>query len=138
MSDQTPQQRPLGGDPDVPQPGNPQLPQSALPSGRVHERLLIDLEVGVRSPQDLQEVEPALALGAGEEGEQLVTDVGADTIVPLVPRPGVVHLSVGRDRQGRRQEFGLLLVKDVLSLGEDPAEFAGLLTAACADLTGSG
>ena len=128
--------------------GDPQLPQPALPSGRVHERLrapaelvttaarqllplpvshrfLIDHVVGVRSPEDLQEVEPALALGAGEEGEQLVADVGAGTIVPLVPRPGVVHLNVGRDRQGRRQEFGLLLVKGVLSLGQDAAEFAG-------------
>ena len=45
--------------------------------------------------------------------------------MPLVPRPGVVHLNVGRDRQGRRQEFGLLLVKGVLSLGQDAAEFAG-------------
>ena len=45
--------------------------------------------------------------------------------MPLVPRPGVVHLDVGRDRQGRRQEFGLLLVKGVLPLGEDAAEFAG-------------
>ena len=44
--------------------------------------------------------------------------------MPLVPRPGVVHLDVGRDRQGRRQEFGLLLVKDILPLGEDAIEFA--------------
>ena len=37
----------------------------------------------------------------------------------------VVHLDVGRDRQGRRQEFGLLLVKGVLPLDEDAVEFAG-------------
>ena len=45
--------------------------------------------------------------------------------MPLVPGPGVVHLDVGRDRQGRRQEFGLLLVKGVLPLGQDAAELAG-------------
>ena len=39
--------------------------------------------------------------------------------------PGVVHLDVGRDRQGRRQQFGLLLVEGVLPLGQDAAEFAG-------------
>ena len=42
-----------------------------------------------------------------------------------MPRPGFVDLDVGRDRQGRRQEFGLLLVIAVLPLGEDAAEFAG-------------
>jgi hypothetical protein len=76
-------------------------------------------------PEDLQEVEPALAFRAGEEGEQLITDVGTSTIVPLVPCSSVVHLNIGGDRQTRRQEFGFLLVKDIFSLGQDATEFAG-------------
>jgi hypothetical protein len=148
MSDQASQQRPLAGDPHVPRLGDPQLPQSGLPGDPVHEHVptpaesvhhrlgellpppvshrgLIDHVVGVRPPEDLQEVEPALAVGAGEGGEPFVADLGAGPIVPPVPRPGVVHLDVGRDRQGRRQEFGLLLVEGVLPLGEDAAELAG-------------
>ena len=42
-----------------------------------------------------------------------------------MPRPGVVDLDVGRDRQRRRQKFGLLLVEAGLPLGEDAAELAG-------------
>ena len=110
MSDQTPQQCPFGGNPDVPRSGDPQLPQSVLPGGRVRERsrtpaelgppppwaasaaaskplLLIDPVVGVWPPEDLQEVEPALALGAGEEGEQLVTDLGAEPLCPWCRAP---------------------------------------------------
>ncbi len=45
--------------------------------------------------------------------------------MPPVPRPGVVHLNIVRDCQGRRREFGLLLVEGVLPLGEDEAELAG-------------
>ena len=86
---------------------------------------LIDHIVGVRPPEDLQEVEPALAVGALEAGEQLVADVGAVAVVSLVPRPGIIHLHVGRDRQGRRQQLGLLLVEGLGLLGEDAAELAG-------------
>src|SRR5206468_10956181 len=50
----------------------------------VGHRRLIDLRVGVRPAEDFQEVEPALALGAGEEGEELVPDLRAGPIVPLV------------------------------------------------------
>ncbi len=60
-----------------------------------------------------------------KDGEELVADLGAGPIVPLVPRPGVVHLDVVRDRQGRRQEFGLLLVEGLVPLGEDAVELAG-------------
>ena len=126
----------------------PNCPQPRLPGGRVRERLrtpaesvhhrlrqllplpvspcgLVDHVVGVRLPEQFQEVEPALARGAGEAGEELIADLGAGAIVPLVPRPGVVHLDVVRDRQGRRQEFGLLLVEGRVLLGEDAVEFAG-------------
>jgi hypothetical protein len=42
-----------------------------------------------------------------------------------VRRPGVVHLDVGRDRQGCRQELVLLAVEGVLPLGEKAIELAG-------------
>ncbi len=48
----------------------------------------------------------------------------AEAFVPLVPRPRVIHLDVGRDRQGRRQEFGLFPVEGVLPLSQDAAELA--------------
>src|SRR4051794_28799131 len=59
-------------------------------------RDLVDHIVGVRPTEDFQEIEPALALGALEAGEQVVADLGAVAVTPPVPCPGVVHLDKRR------------------------------------------
>jgi hypothetical protein len=148
MRDQAAQQHSLGGDPDVPLPGDLPRLQVRIPSGPVREvaralaelpahglrellplpvgrRHLIDHVIDVRPTQDLQEVQPALVVGALERGEQIVADVGAVAVSSLVPRPRVVDLDVSRDLQTRRQQLVLLPVERLLLLSQDPAELAG-------------
>lgn len=66
-----------------------------------------------------------MLVGALEVGEQLVADLGTEAVVPLVPGSRVVHLHVAGDLQPRQQHFGLLVVKDVLLLGQDAVELSG-------------
>jgi len=78
----------------------------------------------VRLAQDAQEVEPALAVGTLEVGEQFVADVQTGAGLPLVPRPRIVHADVRRRLQAGGQQLLLLLVEGVPALGQEVVELA--------------
>src|SRR5262249_17746490 len=93
-----------------PRPSDPQASQAGPPSGQARQATraptkpvhhgqrqllpppvrygrLIDHIVGVRPPEGLQEVEPALAVGAGEGREQLAADLEAGPVCPRCRAP---------------------------------------------------
>ena len=74
--------------------------------------------------QNLQEVQPAFAVGALEVGEQVVADRGAIAVLAVMTGPGVVGADVRRRGQPRRQHLVLLLVKGSLVFGQDAVELA--------------
>src|SRR5437660_5606329 len=78
----------------------------------------------VRAVQHLQEVQPALAVGALEAGKQVVADHGAITIASLMAGPRIVGADVRRRCQPRRTHLVLLLVEDLLVLGQNAAELS--------------
>ncbi len=134
MGNQTAQQRPLTGNSNVPLSGDTQLLQPGMPlrcltelagtlakllhHGRrqlllspVAHRDLIDHIIRMGLAEEFQEVEPALAVGALKASEEVVADLSAVAVPPLVPGPRVVHLDIGRDRQRGRQQLVFLLVE---------------------------
>ena len=84
----------------------------------------VDGIVQLGALEDLQKVLPALAAGACEVGKQLVAQRRGITILALMACPSVVGADVRRNRQGCRQQLGLLLVKMLFVFGQDAVELA--------------
>jgi hypothetical protein len=84
----------------------------------VGQRLGIDDVVTMPGPQQLEEVQPALAGRAAEPGEVVVADLRADAIHRLVPRPGVVDRDPARARQPGPQHLPALLEEAPLTLDQ--------------------
>ena len=126
MGNETAQQCSFGGDTYQPRPGNVQRVQAGIPSCRIDEvrrpfgqrrdqgrRQLVFLPishgdfvnhvVAVFAAQHGQEIQPALAVGAGKISEELVAHLSAIAVLALVPGTGVVHLNVAGAGQSRRQ-----------------------------------
>src|ERR1700677_2471503 len=80
----------------------------------VGHRDLIDHIVRVGSTEDLQEVEPALAVGALKASKEVVADFSAVAVTALVTGPAVVPLGIGRHLQRSRQQLVFLLVKRII------------------------
>jgi hypothetical protein len=74
--------------------------------------------------QHLQEIQPALAVGALEVGKQVVADDRAKAVVTLVSGPGIIGTDVGRHHQCHGQQLRLFLMKDLLILGQNTAQLA--------------
>ena len=131
---------PLGGDAQRAQPRLPAgrvraAPRAVAQIGHHGRRQLLPLPVGqgrvvdhvvgVRPAEDLQEVLPALAVGAGEVGEQLVADVRARAVAAPVAGAGVIDLDVRRPGPPRRQQPLLLPVEGRRDFRQQAAELAG-------------
>jgi hypothetical protein len=84
----------------------------------------VDGIVTLAALQDLQKVQPTLAGRALEIGEQVVANHCAITVLAAMACPGVIGADVRRLRQSCRQHFALLLVKNLLVLGQDVVELA--------------
>ena len=50
--------------------------------------------VGMPGSQQLQEVDPTLALGAGKPGKPLIADMRAVAVLPLVARGGIIRVDI--------------------------------------------
>ena len=98
----------------------------------VLQRRRVDDVVGVAGPQQLEEVQPALAARRAEPGEAVVADLRADAVGAAVARAGVVH----RDPRGGLQPHPQHLPglgKEVVLPGDQQAHH---LTLADADPSG--
>jgi hypothetical protein len=72
--------------------------------------------------QQLQEVDPTLALGRREVGEQLVADKRAVAVLALVPRAGVIHLDMRRHLQTHLQQRFLHGMERGAVVQQDPVD----------------
>ena len=92
----------------------------------------VDDVVGVAGPQQLEEVQPALAGRRAEPGEAVVADLRADAVDAAVARAGVVHRDPGAVCQPHPQHLPGL-GKEVVLPGDQQAHH---LTLADADPSG--
>ena len=74
--------------------------------------------------QELEKVDPALALGALEPREPLVADVRAVAVLALVTRPRVVDVDVPRDPQTHREDSVLLPVEPFFAFNDQRVQLA--------------
>lgn len=93
--------------------------------GHVGQRRVIDRIVVLPGPQQAQKVDPALAVGAGEVGEQLVANVSTVAVVARMARTRVVDLNVLRALQRRLQQGFLLAVKVIVTGRDQGTELPG-------------
>lgn len=89
-------------------------------SAHIGERRVVDDIVGVAGAQQVEEVQPALALPRAEPGEIVIADMGAESVPSGMPRAGVVHRHPGRCRKSRPQDVAVLRKETVLSLDQQP------------------
>ena len=87
-----------------------------VPSG------VVELIVGVGGAQQLEEVNPALRGGGGEEGEVLVADMGAVAVFAAVARTGVIDVDISAGGEPCGQELVLLVVERVVIVDEEAVE----------------
>ena len=90
----------------------------------VSQGRFIDRVPTLAAVQDLQKVQPALAVGALETGEQIVADHRAIAIAPLVSGSGIIRADVHCRLQPRCPHFVFLLMEKVLVLRQQAIEFA--------------
>lgn len=90
----------------------------------VRQGVGVDDVVFEHAAENLQKVDPALAFGTLEIGENFVADVGAVAVFPVMPRPGVVHVQIPGNRDAGPEDFLLLGVEGVLALQEDSGNLA--------------
>ena len=65
------------------------------------------------SPQQIKEIQSALAVGRAEPGEVIIADLGTDVIACFVPRASIIHCDLVRRLQAGSQHvsrFGEKLV----------------------------
>ena len=83
---------------------------------------MVELIVGVGGAQQLEEVNPALRGGGGEEGEVLVADMGAVAVFAAVARTGVIDVDISAGGEPCGQELVLLVVERVVIVDEEAVE----------------
>ncbi len=119
----------MAGEPGDCRPGEMMLAQ-------IGEGLGIDHVILMTRPQEVEKVAPALREGGAEPGEMRVADLGAEAVLPLVARRGIVERDPGRARQPGPQHLARLAEKALLpgdqqphhlTLGNCQAEAAQLL-----------
>ena len=86
----------------------------------VGERRVVDDVVGVPGAQQVEKVQPALALPRAKLGEIVIADMGAEPVPPGMPCAGVVHRHPGRCRKSRPQDLAALRKETLLSLDQQP------------------
>src|ERR1700691_4082642 len=74
--------------------------------------------------QQAGEVEAALGGGGGEGGEVRVADLGAEAVLGLVARPGVVHRDPGAAREPGTQHVARFVAETVLPLDQQADHLA--------------
>jgi hypothetical protein len=92
---------------------------------QVGQRMLIEGIGDVPGMEQLQEVDPALAAGAGKPGEPVVADLRHIAIVALVARPGVIHADVAAERKPGDQHLVLFRQKRVVGTAEQGVDLPG-------------
>jgi len=90
----------------------------------IGERCVIDDVIAMAGAQQAEEVEAALGGGGGEGGEMGIADLGAEAILGLVARAGVVHRDPGRARKPGAQHIARFRVKTVMAGGQEADQLA--------------
>ena len=116
------------------EPGNRRRGEMML--AHIGQGLGVDHVILVTGAQQFEEVAPALRAGGAEPGEVCVADLGAEAVLRLVARRGIIHRDPGGARQAGAQHLARLAEKPVLpgdqqphhlTLGDCQAEAAQLL-----------
>ena len=93
-------------------------------SQHVGQRIIVQHIVATSRAQQLQEIDPTLAVGAREVGEPFIADVGAVAVVALMACGGVVDVDVAGQFQAHPQQGLFLRVEVLIDLGDDGTELA--------------
>jgi hypothetical protein len=104
------------------EPSDHRAGQRAL--AHIGERRVIDDVIAMAGTQQAKEVEAALGWGGGEGREVGIADLGAEAIMRLVARAGVVHRDPGRARKGGAQHLARFPVKAVVVGGQQADQLA--------------